>query len=134
MFVADGDGALVERDDAGIGDGDAEDVSGEIVENGVLADSPGFDVNDPVGGPGGIGDKEIGTSFCEQGLEFAAHELGQRLIRKEKILARRVPIAAVIGDAAAGHQTVDMRVVQELLRPGVQDGYVRARAKGLNWV
>ena len=37
-------------------------------------------------------------------------------------MARAAPAAAVVGNAAAGDQTMDMRVVEELLRPGAQNG------------
>jgi len=36
--------------------------------------------------------------------------------------ARRTPLLAVVGHATTGHQAVDVRVVEELLRPGVQNG------------
>jgi hypothetical protein len=35
MLVADGDATIFEADDAVVGDGDAEDVTGEIVSNGL---------------------------------------------------------------------------------------------------
>ena len=41
MLVADGDSLIVEGDDAGVGDGDAEDVAGEVIQDGVIALAPG---------------------------------------------------------------------------------------------
>ena len=49
VAVRDGDAGVVEADDAGVGDGDAENIAGEVVEHGLLALSPGGDVGDPVG-------------------------------------------------------------------------------------
>ena len=58
----------------------------------------------------------------ERGPELAAHELGQGLGGNQEGSARRSPIGAVIGNAAPGDQAVDVRVVEQLLGPGVQDG------------
>ena len=41
---------------------------------------------------------------------------------KQEGSARRTPIVAVVGNAAPGDQAVDVRVVEQLLGPGVQDG------------
>jgi hypothetical protein len=40
VLVADRHGVVVEADDAGVGDGDTEDVAGEVVEDGLLALAP----------------------------------------------------------------------------------------------
>ncbi|MGB8527905.1 MAG: hypothetical protein WCD75_13910, partial [Rhodoplanes sp.] len=37
VAVRDGDAGVVEADDAGVGDGDAENIAGEVVEHGLLA-------------------------------------------------------------------------------------------------
>ena len=87
LLVADGDGLIVEADDAGIGDGDAEDVAGEVVEHGLLALAPGRAVDDPGLGPGGVGQNQVGTLLLERGPELAAHELAKALAGTRK--ARR---------------------------------------------
>ncbi len=43
----DGDAFVVDTDNAGVGDGDAEHVAGEIAEHGVIAFAPGSTVHDP---------------------------------------------------------------------------------------
>jgi len=55
MLVADGDRLIVEGDDAGVGDGDAEDIAGEIIEHGLFALAPGRAMDDPRLGPCGVG-------------------------------------------------------------------------------
>ena len=55
MLVADGDRLIVEGDDAGVGDGDAEDIAGEIIEHGLFALAPGRSMDDPGFGPCGVG-------------------------------------------------------------------------------
>ena len=63
-----------------------------------------------------------GRRFWNAALSLRAHELGQGLDGNQEGLARRMPGGAVIGHAAAGDQAVDVRVVEQLLGPGVQDG------------
>jgi hypothetical protein len=52
MLIADGDAGFVERDDAALGDGDAEHVSREIAQDGPGAISPRRAVDDPGLPPG----------------------------------------------------------------------------------
>src|SRR5215472_7173264 len=52
VLVAIGHGLVVDGQDAVVGDGDAEDVAGEIVERGLLSLAPWRDVNDPGDLPG----------------------------------------------------------------------------------
>src|SRR5579863_10683259 len=72
MLVADSDRLIVEADDSGVGDRDAEDVAGEVVEHGLLALAPGRAMDDPGLGPGGVGQNQIGTLLLECGSELAA--------------------------------------------------------------
>src|SRR3984957_19641525 len=60
VLVANGDGALIERHDAGIGDGGAEDVAGEIAQHGLGAVAPVGDVDHPGLGPSGAGRDQVG--------------------------------------------------------------------------
>ena len=54
--VLDGDRFVVETDDAGVGESDAKDVAGEVVEHGLFAVAPGGDVEDPALTPHGFRD------------------------------------------------------------------------------
>ena len=116
------DGVIVETDDAGVGDGNAEDVSRKIFEHGLLALAPRGDVDDPALAPDGLRDDKVGTFLFEQSLELIAHQLGQGIDRDQKHIACRMPIAAVVGNAAAGDKTMNVGVIEQLLGPGVQDG------------
>src|SRR4051812_8975113 len=118
----DADRLVVEADDAGVGESDAKDVAGEIVEHGLFAVAPGGDVEDPVLAPHRVGDDEIGTLSLQQRPELAAHQLGESLDGEQERPARRMPSAAVPGDPAATDQAMDMRVEDQLLGPGVQNG------------
>ena len=110
MFVSECDGSIVEGEDARVGDGDAEDVAGEILEDGVLTLAPAGDFDDPGFGPD-EGDDEVGAFVGEQSLELAANELGQGYFGDEKGLASGVPMAAVGGDTAAGNEAVNVGMV-----------------------
>ena len=63
-----------------------------------------------------------GRRLPSRAFELAAHQLGQGLGREEEALAGGTPIIAVGRDAARGDEAMDMRVVEELLRPGMKDG------------
>lgn len=47
ILVAEGDTGLVESGQAMIGDGDAEGITGEIIEDRLLALTPGLDMDHP---------------------------------------------------------------------------------------
>ena len=55
MLVANGDAGVVERDDAGLGDGKAEHVAREIAQHCLGAIAPGRAVDDPGLPPGHLG-------------------------------------------------------------------------------
>src|SRR5258708_34510843 len=122
MLVAEGDGVVVEGNDAGIGDGNAEDVAGEVIEHGLLALAPWGAMDDPGLAPGGVGDGEVRAFVGERRLELAAHQLGQGLDREEEGLAGGVPITAIGRNAAAGDKAMDVGMEDELLGPGVEHG------------
>ena len=121
VAVAWEDGLVLEATNAGVGDGDAEHVAGGSRARPArrlprARDDPGF-------GPKlRWGRTRPGTARRRPGPELAAHELAERLGRDQEGIARRMPLAAVIGDAAAGDQAVDMWMEDKLLCPGVQDG------------
>ena len=120
IFVADGDTFVVETDNAVVGDGDAEHVAGEIAEHGLIAFAPGSTVHDPGFRPRSFRQDQIRTALCERGLELTAHKLGQGLDRNQKAVARGMPMVAIVGDTAAGHQTMDMGVAEPSLKiPGI---------------
>ena len=119
MLMTNGDSLVVKADDAAVGYGDAEDVSSQIVEHALLAFAPSRAMDDPGLGPCGGGNDQVRPARRERGPDLAAHELGKRLDGDEEVVTCWMPRAAVIGDAATGHQAVDMRMKVELLRPGM---------------
>ena len=66
---------VVESDDARVGDGDAEYVSRQIAQHGLVTLAPMVDVDDPGLGPGGSGGDQVWALLGKHGLEFAAQQL-----------------------------------------------------------
>ena len=86
VLVAQSHGVLVDGEDASIGNCDAVDVAGEVIEHGGFALSPGLAPGDPIAAPyvGGQLRFEVGAFFFECVVELAAHELGQGAHGHEK--------------------------------------------------
>ena len=102
LRASEGHGILIEREDARVSDGDAEDIAGEIVEHGLLALASGRDVDDPRFAPCALGKNDVRPAAAEHGFELAADELGQGAGGKEKGPAGGMPGAPVGGHPAAG--------------------------------
>jgi hypothetical protein len=73
------DGVIVETDDAGVGDGNAEDVSRKIFEHGLLALAPRGDVDDPALAPDGLRDDKSGRFFSSRALSLLRTSLAKAL-------------------------------------------------------
>src|SRR5262245_55051623 len=82
--------------------------------------------------PGAIHDERSGDAsevklalaprLVEQREELAAVEPGQDPYREEESIARGDPALAVAGQAPSGDHAMHVRMVQQGLCPGVQDG------------
>lgn len=76
VTVAESHDAVVEGFQAAIGDGDSENIAGEIVQHLVAAAGvPG--VNNPARFPDGGGDESKQSRFLESGTEFSAEDNGE---------------------------------------------------------
>src|SRR6201996_8502086 len=58
ILVLDRDRLVVAVDDAGVGERDAEDIAGEVVDHRLFTIAPGTDVEDPRLMPDRVGDDE----------------------------------------------------------------------------
>jgi hypothetical protein len=110
VLVLDSDRFVVEADDAGVGESDAKDVAGEVLEHRLFTVSPGGDMNDPGHLPDHVGNDEVRALSLQQCAELAAHQFGKSLDGEQEVSARRVPGAGVLGDPAAADQAMNMRV------------------------
>ena len=113
--VLDGDRFVVETDDAGVGESDAKDIAGEVLEHGLFAVAPGGDVEDPALTPHGVRNDEIGTLSAQEVPEFAAHQFVESLDGQQEVPPRRMPGGGVLGDPAATDQAVNVRMQVQLL-------------------
>ena len=101
--VAEGDGALVDGEDAPVGDGDAVDVAGEVIEHSGFALSPRFAPGDPILRPYAAGQLrfEVGTLSFEGVVELIEHESGQGAHGHEERMFGLAPRSTVLSDAVS---------------------------------
>lgn len=78
LFVAEGDGGVVHGEDPRVGDSDAMDVAGEIVEDRGVSLAGAFAPSDPIGVPDGWGylGEEFGVVPGECGVYLAPDAFG----------------------------------------------------------
>ena len=105
-----------------VGDGDAEDVAGEIVEHGLLSLAPGGAMDDPGLRPGGLGQDQVGPALLRTRPGACRAPAWRGPWPGRGSSCGPDASGAVLGHAAAGDQAVDVRVEEELLGPGVQHG------------
>ena len=138
IFPFEADTLAIERDEAGIGDGDAMSVAGEIGEHLIWAGEGPLGIDKPIHaaerleefpeGAGivkcGIGAEELQCALGVGGGKAFAHESAEQ--SREHLDAEEVPSSAgypalpVERDAAARHDDVEVRMVGERRAPGVQ--------------
>ena len=131
---------VVECDEPRIGNRGAMRVAGEIGQDALRSAEGRLGVDDEravaeraqaLGESGGLGE---GSQIAEE-AELAATESGYETVEEQAAVGLRQgpdgeqkvgfatdPSPAVEGDAAAGDETMDMRVMGQRLSPGVQDG------------
>src|ERR1700761_6559497 len=110
VLVAIGHGRVVDSQDAVVGNGDAEDVAGEIVECGLLSFAPWRNVNDPEDLPDMGWQVGVRAEPGEGIAEAGAGKGGERRFRDQERFAGGMPGGAVVGQSAAGNQAVNVRV------------------------
>jgi hypothetical protein len=133
-----GDLVLLEGDEAVIGDGDAMRIAAEVVENMLRAAEGRFAVDDPVlaeqlaeerGESLGWSKKlqatveaELfpGKGALESGDELAPEDTTEHFDGKKEALARVDPARVVEAEPARRNDAVDMRMMFQLLVPGME--------------
>lgn len=111
---------ISEAHQTAIGDSDAEDVRGEVLE-GSLSIADWFAVNDPVLAPNLWSYLSKDGGFFEDVLKFGPEELGECLDGEKEVVVSGHPNFPVLGKSAAGDQIVDMGMIGQVAGPGVQD-------------
>jgi hypothetical protein len=118
--IATADLAIVDGEHAGVGQGDAMDISAQVVEHFFSALHSRFTIDDPVGGPDRLGKVQIGALLVYEGTEPTAEHVSEGPDRHEVRLASRPPLLVVSRDPPGWHQTVHVWMVGEGPGPGVQ--------------
>jgi hypothetical protein len=115
------DATVGQEVEGAVGGGGLEDVAAEIAQ-GIFARANRLEIDDPAllpdfGGecfPGGW------VLFLEGFGEEGAEVLGQGSFGEEELVAGGDPGALVGAEATAGHQIMDVRMVEEGAGPGVE--------------
>lgn len=119
LAIANEHGAVVEVQDAGIGDSDLEDIGGEIFES-SLTGARGLAVNVPICLP------DVGRDLLQQfGLfdqiaELSSEDFRECFDGEKEIDSGRMPRAIGRTESAARNDVVDMRMILKGSAPGVQ--------------
>ena len=143
--VSEGDVVAVDGFDAVVGDGHTVGVSPDVVDHvaGSSERLPAVDIPLLViegcqeGSPGGVGiglDVTLVDSRFECVEEFAPEEGGEYVDVNEELRTGRDPVVVVGREAASGDDAMQMGMIGQGLRPGVEDGvprYARLTAAGL---
>jgi hypothetical protein len=116
--VGDGDGTILEAHDAAIGDGDLEDLGGEGGEGGVAVGS-GRARDIPGDRPGLRSDLFQQTGVAHVVFEERTGDGRERFDRDKEGGSRGEPGRAVLREAPARDDVVDVGVVLSLPAPGV---------------
>jgi len=119
IFPAEGNGVLIDLENAGVGDGGVGDVSPEVFE-GAGPGTAGLDVHAPILAP----DLRIDLPVVvfEQSIEVLAESgLEVRQMQQEPRFFDAHELVALV-ETGAGHQAMNVRMKLQFLGPGVQDG------------
>ena len=118
--IGEGDGAVLEGDDAAIGDGDPEDRGGEGREGGGPV-RVGLTLDIPVGVPDLWVDAVKESGFGHLLFEDGSVDGREGFHGDKEGVSGRSPLGVVHGEATTWDHGVDVGVVLELPTPGMQD-------------
>ena len=118
--VGEGDRAVREADKTVVGDGDLEDIGGEVGEGGVAV-VVGLTVDIPGDGPDLRIDVLQQTGVAHIFFEEGAVDGGEGFDGDKEVGPGGQPGRAVLGEAPTRDDVMDVGVVLELPAPGVQD-------------
>ncbi len=121
VAIGPADLAIGQEMNRAIGCGGFEDVAGQIAER-IFTGTGGAAVHVPVTLPdfGWNLGVEAGMLCLQAGLEEGAAMSAQCFDGQEVVGPSRDPLPPVSGEAAAGNQIVDMRMIDQGARPGVE--------------
>ena len=120
---------------AAVADGNAEDVRREILER-VLAGADGPAIDDPILFPGIWRHlvKQFRLLVLERVTKLGAENFRQRFDRHEKLPSHRQPPRPIWRQTAAGDDEVQMRMIRQIARPGLQHAKEAKLAADEFWI
>ena len=121
VLVAEGHLAVLDTQDAMVGNGDPMDVASQVRQDVLGALDGRLAVDHPLLPAYGIGNPHVRQGFGHQAEEDAAEDWRQGPDRHEVVFAGRPPLP-VGRQSPTGDQTVDVGMVRQCTAPGVQDG------------
>lgn len=122
VTVAESNHAVIKSFQAAVGNGDSENIAGEILEH-LVAAAGVLGVNNPARFPDGDGDEAKKSSILESGTEFGTEDDGEgRIGNQEEGVFGINPGLAIRRETAGGDEHVNVRMKQHGARPGVKDG------------
>lgn len=124
VAVAKTDDAVDQRFQTTVGDGDAENVAGKIVQH-LVASSSVLGMNDPANLPDVGWNESKQPCLFQTGTELGAEDRRQSGIGNEKAWMFGIDpgiTILILREASGGDEHVDVRMEQHGARPGVKDG------------
>src|SRR6267154_828381 len=142
IFIGESNGAgvVVDGPQAGVADGDAVSVASQIIQDVVGSDDRAFGKNDPTmgaelaqqrGESSGVLERQQvcvelkfagGMELEQRGAELALEHFGHRLHGEEPACLFGAGPGILGGKSAAGDQAMQVRMIHQVLAPGVKDG------------
>jgi len=118
LFVRESDLAIMQLAKTVVTEGDAKDVRGEILES-LCATANRLGVDHPVFAPDARLDLSKESGLFQGVTQLGAEDSGECYHRNQKVFAGGAPVA-VVSEAAAGDEVMDVGMIEELAGPGMQ--------------
>jgi hypothetical protein len=135
VAVAEGDLTVLEFENAVVGEGDAKDVGGQILEGG-LARADRLAVDDPFLKPDASRRLVKQARLLQGGAELTPKQTGERLDPDEEGVAGGPPALSVNRQPPARDEIMNVGMITQVTGPGLQDAQAanltanKARIKG----
>jgi hypothetical protein len=121
VLISKSDLGMVKFEDAIVAEGHPKEIRRQIFEHGLSA-AGRFTVHDPVLLPGLRRHLAVEGSFLEGITELGAEDLAESFDGRQKSgMLGGKPLLGIGGEAASGHQIMDMGMVVEIAGPGLED-------------
>ena len=124
---------LIDGEQTPVAKGNTVDVRCQIFESSLpIADW--FAMHNPLSSPDFWGDLCVECGFAQGALEGSAKQFGEGFHRQEEVFACRQPGISIIAYPAAGHQIVDMGMVEQVAGPAMHHTYHSNLPAHKSWI